>query len=47
MAPKRAQLNTAMAQLAEKQSALAEAQDKLREVWTPAHLHLGSQVYMH
>uniref|UniRef100_A0A671XQT1 Dynein axonemal heavy chain 2 n=1 Tax=Sparus aurata TaxID=8175 RepID=A0A671XQT1_SPAAU len=32
MAPKRAQLNTAMAQLAEKQSALAEAQDKLREV---------------
>ncbi|XP_073321620.1 dynein axonemal heavy chain 2 [Pagrus major] len=32
MAPKRAQLNTATAQLAEKQSALAEAQKELREV---------------
>ncbi|XP_028992315.1 dynein axonemal heavy chain 2 isoform X2 [Betta splendens] len=30
--PKRAQLNTAMTQLAEKQAALAEAQNKLREV---------------
>ncbi len=30
--PKRAQLNAAMAQLAEKQAALAEAQNKLREV---------------
>lgn len=30
--PKRAQLNAAMAQLAEKQAALAEAQNKLRAV---------------
>uniref|UniRef100_A0A8C2ZK56 Dynein axonemal heavy chain 2 n=1 Tax=Cyclopterus lumpus TaxID=8103 RepID=A0A8C2ZK56_CYCLU len=33
--PKRAQLNAAMAQLAEKQAALAAAQDKLQEVWSP------------
>lgn len=31
--PKRAQLNAATARLEEKQSALAEAQNKLREVW--------------
>lgn len=30
--PKRAQLNAAMSQLAEKQAALAAAQNKLREV---------------
>lgn len=33
--PKRAQLNAAMAQLVEKQTQLAAAQDKLREVWSP------------
>ena len=32
--PKRAQLNAAVAQLAEKQAALSEAQNKLQEVWS-------------
>lgn len=41
--PKRAQLNTAMSQLAEKQAALAESQNKLREVWSPVHPAAGLQ----
>lgn len=49
--PKRAQLNAATAQLAEKQAALAAAQSKLREVWSSVHpnRHLdttSSQVYI-
>lgn len=39
--PKRAQLNTAMAQLEEKQTALAEAQNKLREVWSSVQLTIS------
>lgn len=36
--PKREQLNAATSQLEEKQAAMASAQSKLQEVWSPVHI---------